>query len=120
MGVTPCLHAAVHALQGSPIEDLRGLRIIALAFTLAVEGPHPIAVAWALDEDGVKHWLAVRSAEAGVEAAYLTLLSDLLRRGLRATGPLLVDADGCARLAGRLRAALGEVVCADQVRATTG
>jgi hypothetical protein len=77
-------------------------------------------VAWALDEDGVKHWLAVRSAEAGVEAAYLTLLSDLLRRGLRATGPLLVDADGCARLAGRLHAALGEVVRADRVRATTG
>ncbi len=115
----PSLHAAVHALDGSPIQDLRDLRIIALAFALAVEGEHPIAVAWALDEDGVKHWLAVRSAEAGVEAAYLALLADLLRRGLRATRPLLVDADGCARLAGRLRAALRGVVRADGRRVTS-
>jgi hypothetical protein len=117
--VSPCLDPAVAALLPGPsgdAADLRDLRIVALAFTLVVDGPHPIALARALDEDGVEHWLALRGADHGVEAAYLSMLSDLLRRGLTVARPVIVDADGCARLATRLQLSLGEIVRADAVR----
>jgi hypothetical protein len=121
--MTPRLDAAFGALkrgQGGQERDLRGLRVTALAFKLAVRGPRPIAVAYAVDEDGIEHWLAARSATRGVEITYLKLFSDLLVRGLQATRPLVVDADGCPRLAARLEHVLGPVVHAGVARAYGG
>lgn len=95
--------------QGS--EDLRGVRLTALAFKLVVRGAHPIAVAHGVDDAGAEHWLAVRSATAGREVTYVALLTDLLRRGLSGgRAALIVDADGCEGLARRLELALGPVV----------
>jgi hypothetical protein len=105
--VSPCLDAAFQALHPTCTQDLRELQIIALAFSIAVGGPHPIAVAWALDEDGAEHWLAARRVRRDVESAYLSLLSDLLLRGLHAPRPLIADPDGCPRLAAWLQVSLG-------------
>jgi hypothetical protein len=105
--VSPCLDAAFQALGRTCTQDLRELHIIALAFTIAVGGPRPIAVAWALDEDGNEHWLAARHVRREIESAYLSLLSDLLLRGLRAPRPLIADPDGYPRLATWLQASLG-------------
>jgi hypothetical protein len=82
----------------------------ALAFKVAVGGPRPIAAAYALDDEGEEHWLAARSAECGVEAAYVDLLSNLLQRGLHADRAPIVDAGGFPRFARRLEHALGPVV----------
>ena len=94
----------------------------ALAFKLAVRGNHPIAVAHAVDDEGAEHWLALRSASTvvGVEATYGEILSDLLRRGLKVTRPLIVDADGCPGLARRLELVFGPVVHAGAAREAGG
>jgi hypothetical protein len=116
--MSPRLDAAARALErerGS--DDLRGVRLTALAFKLAVRGPRPIAVAHAVDDDGAEHWLAVRAADGPREVAYVALLSDLLGRGLSGgAGPLIVDADGCEGLARRLELAMGPVVHAGVAR----
>lgn len=67
--MSPRLEPAARAIQRDRTEDLCELRIIALAFKVAVRGAAPIVVAWAIDEEGVEHWLAVRSATSGVELA---------------------------------------------------
>ena len=119
--MSPRLDAAARALAPGRTEDLRGLRLTALAFKLVVEGPHPIAVVHAVDDEGAEHWLAVRSATGSLEVAYIALLSDLLRRGLSGgTAPLIVDADGCPGLARRLELALGPVVHAGLARGCGG
>jgi hypothetical protein len=119
--MAPCLDAAVRAIEREPKEDdLRGVRMVALAFKLVVAGAHPIAVAHAVDEDGAEHWLGLRSAEGGVEAAYVALLSELLQRGLTVARPLIVDAGGYGGLARRLELALGLVVHAGNVRECGG
>jgi hypothetical protein len=110
--VSPRLDAAARVLQRDRSEDLRSFRVTALGFKVAVGGPRPIAVAYAVDAEGVEHWLAVRSATRGVELTYLDLLSDLLARGLRSSGTLIVDSDGSTRLGLRLERALGPVVYA--------
>jgi hypothetical protein len=119
----PCLDAAARALgapEGGEQEDLRGFRIAALAFKLVVRGAHPIAVAQAVDEEGVEHWLAVRAASARREVAYTELLADLVRRGLRVTRPLIVDVDGWTGLAQRLELALDPVPLAGAAREMGG
>jgi hypothetical protein len=108
--MSPRLDAAARAIDRDHGEDLRGLRMVALAFKLAVGGPHPIAVVHAVDEEGAEHWLGLRSAERGIEIAYVELLSDLVQRGLTVTRPLIVDAGGYRGLARRLELALGPVV----------
>ncbi len=90
--------------------DLEGVRVAALGFKVAVGGPRPIAVAYALDAEGEERWLAARSADCGVEAAYVDLLSNLLLRGLAADRTLIVDAGGYPSVARRLEHALGPVV----------
>ncbi len=108
--MSPRLDAAARAIERDRTDDLSDVRVAALAFKLAVRGPHPIAVAYAVDEEGAEQWLAVRSAARGIEAAYVEMLADLLRRGLKMTRPLIVDADGYGGLARRLELALGPVV----------
>ena len=119
--VGPRLEAAVRALEPHPGEDLRGLRVTALAFKLAVRGPHPFAVVHAVDQEGTEHWLAIRAADArNVEAAYLELLGDIVRRGLTVARPLIVDVDRCAELGRRVELALGPVVHVGAARAYGG
>jgi len=108
--VSPRLDLAFRAIKRDRTEDLRGLRFTALAFKVAVCGPLPIAVAYAIDHEGVEHWLGARSASRGVEPAYVDLLSDLMLRGLQAERPPIVDAGGYPRFARRLERALGSVV----------
>jgi hypothetical protein len=123
--MTPRLDAAARAIErdrGEDLRDLADLRVAALAFKLAVGGPHPIAVAYAVDDEGVEHWLSVRATNGagGVEATYVLLLSDLLRRGLTVSKPLIVDSNGCLGLARRLELALGPVVHAGMARECGG
>jgi hypothetical protein len=118
--VSPCLDAAFRALKRDRSEDLRGLRLTALGFKVAVGGARPVAVAFAVDGEGVEHWLGARGATRGIELAYLELLSDLLARGLSSDAPLLVDAGGYPRLARRLEHALGPVVHAGVARELRG
>ena len=108
----PGLDAAIRALalDGEPTDDLSEFRLAALAFKLIVVGERPIAVAHAVDAAGEVHWLAIRSADRGAHAAYLQLFDDLLRRGLRAPRPVVVDAAGCRWLARCLDRALGPAV----------
>jgi hypothetical protein len=108
--MSPRLDAAFRAIKRDRGEDLRDLRLVALAFKVAVGGAHPIAVAHAVDDEGVEHWLGARSAIRGVEIAYLDLLSDLLARGLQGPRPLIVDAGGYSRVVRRLERALGPVI----------
>ncbi len=108
--MSPRLDIALRAVTRPRADDLRGLRFTALGFKVAVMGPRPIAVAYAVDEDGVEHWLGARAATSGVERAYQELLSDLLRRGLRSTRSPLVDAGGYPRVARRVELGLGSVV----------
>ena len=82
--MSPRLDAAFRAIKRDRAQDLKDLRFSALAFKVAVGGKEPIAVAYAIDDEGVEHWLAARSATRSVEAAYMGLLSDLLLRGLGA------------------------------------
>jgi hypothetical protein len=114
--VTVRLGAARRALDPAIKGDLRDLRVAALAFKVVVSGDHPIVVAHAVDDEGDEHWLAVRGAPQGRTAAYLKIFSQLLRRGLRARGPMLVDADGCTELARSIDRALGPVVHAGRPR----
>jgi hypothetical protein len=121
--MSPRLHLAFHAIKrdhGWTEQDLSGLRLAALAFKVAVGGPSPIAVAYAVDDEGAQHWLAARSATRGVEATYVELLSDLLLRGLRAERPPIVDAGGYPRFARRLEHALGPVVHVGSARECGG
>lgn len=118
--MSPCLDAAARAIERDRGDDLRGVRMVALAFKLAVAGPHPIAVAHAVDEEGAEHWLGLRAAEHGIEAAYVELLSELVQRGLTVTRPLIVDAGGYRGLARRLELALGPVVHAGIARECGG
>ncbi|MGO8997209.1 MAG: hypothetical protein ACLQVI_28165 [Polyangiaceae bacterium] len=108
--MAPRLEIAFRAIKRDRREDLRGLRFTALAFKVAVRGPAPIAVAYAIDDEGIEHWLAARSASHGVEQAYVELLSDLLDRGLAAQRPPIVDAGGYPKFARRLEHALGAVL----------
>jgi hypothetical protein len=122
-GMSPRLDLAVRALERDRDrceQDLCALRLRALAFKVAVGGPRPIAVVYAVDEEGVEHWLAARSATRGVEAAYVELLSDLLLRGLQAERPPIVDAGGYPRFARRLEHALGPVVHVGSARECGG
>jgi hypothetical protein len=116
------LSAAVRALAPDCGDDLRGLRVAALAFKLVVRGRYPLAVAHAVDDEGAEHWLAIRSASAvvGVEVAYGEILTDLLRRGLSTTRPLIVDADGCVELARKLELVFGPVLHAGRAREAGG
>jgi hypothetical protein len=112
--------SAFERRPGAMSRDLRELRVAALAFSVAVGGPHPIAAVYALDEEGEQHWLAARSASCGVEAAYVDLLSHLLQRGLQTDRTLIVDAGGYPRFARRLEHALGSVLHVGGVRERGG
>jgi hypothetical protein len=81
--------------------------LAALAFKVITTGPRPLAVVQGLDVNGDEHLLAVRVARHGAHAAYLQLFEDVLRRGLQASPPLLVDAGGCRWLERRIERALG-------------
>jgi hypothetical protein len=118
--MSPRLHFAARAIERDRGDDLRDLRVTALAFKVAVGGPRPIAVAHAVDEEGVEHWLGARSATGGVEAAYVALLSDLLLRGLRTEREPIVDAGGFPQFARRLEHALGPVVHVGSARECGG
>jgi hypothetical protein len=100
----------VRALDGLLATDLRSLRVAALAFESVVLGNGRFVVAQAIDDEGNKHLLGVRNAARRTPSLYVRLFSELLMRGLRAQAPLLVDVDGCPRLAERVRAAFGERV----------
>lgn len=113
IGMSPRLDIAARAiLRGQP-RDLRELRFTALAFKVAIGGPCPFAVAYAVDEDGVEQWLGVRRVTCSVELAYQELLSDLLLRGLHSRRSPLVDSGGFPGVARRLERALGSVVHTD-------
>jgi hypothetical protein len=118
--VSPRLDAAFRAIKRDRAQDLKDLRFGALAFKVAVGGKEPIAVAYAIDDEGVEHWLAARSATRSVEAAYVGLLSDLLLRGLGSARPPIVDAGGYPRFARLLERALGPVVHAGSARECGG
>jgi hypothetical protein len=102
--------ALVRALDGALATDLRSLRVAALAFESVVLGSGRFVLAQAIDDEGNKHVLGVRNASRRTPSVYVRLFSELLMRGLRAQAPLLVDVDGCPRLAERVRAAFGERV----------
>jgi hypothetical protein len=107
-------HASARAVEVegvafNPPNDLRKVRIAALAFRIVATPAAPVAIALALDEDGEEHCLAARVARHGAQAAYLRLFEDLLSRGLRASRRMLVDAGGSAWLARRIEHAFGPV-----------
>jgi hypothetical protein len=118
--MSPRLDAACRAIERERTQDLRDLRVTALGFKVAVRGKEPIAVAYAVDDEGVEQWLGARSAARGVEAAYVALLSDLLLRGLEVARSPIVDAGGYPRFARLLERALGPVVHAGSVRECGG
>jgi hypothetical protein len=99
------VESLVSALDQAIAADLRGLHVAALAFECVVLCGAPYVVAHAIDDEGNKHWLGVRSRRSA--DTYVKLFSELLVRGLRAEHPLLVDVDRCPRLAERVRAAFG-------------
>ncbi len=89
-----------------PSGDLAGLAVAALAFEGTADGT--ATRAWAIDADGAVRELARRPGRCGAHCVHVDILSELLARGLRADGSVLVRVDGCPRLLARLRAAFGD------------
>jgi hypothetical protein len=83
--------------------DLASSEIAALAFERVGDGA-AIRV-WALDVEGEVRELARRPWQCGVRCIHVEILGELLARGLRSRGSILVAADGCTRLVERLQAA---------------
>lgn len=113
-GAPPAVDAAVEALDGALIRDLRHLRVAALSFesvTLA-GGRHVVAVA--IDEGGERHWLGVRRVSGRPATAYVGLFSSLMLRGLRADRSLLVHVERCPELGRRIRQAFGPLATFDE------
>jgi hypothetical protein len=93
---------------GAGSGDLAGLEVAAVAFEGIADGS--AVRVWAIDADGAVRTLAERAGRCGTRCVHVELLAELLARGLRSRGSLLVTADGCPRLVARLRAAFGEGV----------
>jgi hypothetical protein len=86
---------------------LDGVTLVALAFRESTLDGRTYLEAYGIDSGGTIVVLAPRRAGHGSAAERTALFSSLLARGLRAPGPVLVDAAGCARLRNRIAAAWG-------------
>ena len=97
-----------------PTGDLAGWEVAALAFESVADGTS--VRVWAIDVEGTVRELARRPGQCGARCVHVEILSELLSRGLRSRGSLLVAADGCPQLVARLRAAFaqGVVVLPDE------
>jgi hypothetical protein len=86
---------------------LDGVTLVCLAFRESTLDDRTYLEAYGIDVDGSIVVLAPRRAGRGTPAERATLFASLLARGLRARGPVLVDAAGCATLRSRIAAAWG-------------
>lgn len=86
---------------------LDGVTLVCLAFRESMLDGRTYLEAYGIDTDGAIVTLAPRRAGHGTAAERMALFAALLARGLRANGPVLVDAAGCARLRSRVAAAWG-------------
>jgi hypothetical protein len=91
-----------------PAGDLARQEIAALAFETMADGAGVRVLA--VDVEGTIHELAKRPGHCGARCVHVEILGELLARGLRSRGSLLVAADGCSRLVERLRAAFAQGV----------
>jgi hypothetical protein len=97
-------------MTSTPEKDeprLDGVTLVGLAFREWTLAGQPYLEAYGIDADGEVVVVAPRRPVRGTAAERAGLFSSLLARGLRASGPILVDAAGCPLLRRRIRAAWG-------------
>jgi hypothetical protein len=95
---------------GTPEHDLPrldGVRLVGLAFRESTLNGRTYLEAYGIDRDGDIVALAPRRPCRGTPTERAVLFASLLARGLRANGPILVDAAGCSLLQRRIQAAWG-------------